>query len=226
MLDEGRLLGPEHRVSGPVERVLYLKRLPVLTMLTGAQLGLVADQMGERFFAKGSTLLREGEAPGALYFPIEGPRPPHQPRPRARPRRARPGRGPVPRARARRARPGRGGGDGHAGPGAQRGHDHRHLRGQLRDPPSRHSGGVAPDRRARGEGAGGRLLPVGPRRGAAAAAARAGPHRADLLPAEVARVHPAQHQRPGPARARAHRGPHAGGHDDLARRRGHRAGAR
>jgi CRP-like cAMP-binding protein len=72
MLDDGRLLGPEHRASGPVERVLYLKRLPLLTMLSGAQLGLVADQMGERFFAKGKVLLREGEAPGALYFPIEG----------------------------------------------------------------------------------------------------------------------------------------------------------
>jgi len=72
MLDDGRLLGLEHRVSGPVERVLALKRMPVLTMLTGAQLGLVADQMGERFFAKGTALLREGEAPGALYFPIEG----------------------------------------------------------------------------------------------------------------------------------------------------------
>jgi CRP-like cAMP-binding protein len=72
MLDEGRLLGPEHRSSGRVERVLYLKRLPVLSMLTGPQLALVADQMEERFFAKGTALLREGEAAGALYFPIEG----------------------------------------------------------------------------------------------------------------------------------------------------------
>jgi CRP-like cAMP-binding protein len=72
MLDEARLLGPEHQSRGPVERLLYLKRLPLLAMLSGAQLGVVADQMGEHFFAKGSTLLREGEAPPALYFPIEG----------------------------------------------------------------------------------------------------------------------------------------------------------
>jgi CRP-like cAMP-binding protein len=72
MLDEGHLLGHEQRVSGPVERVLYLKRLPLVNTLTGPQLALVADQIGERFFSKGSVLLREGEPPGALYFPIEG----------------------------------------------------------------------------------------------------------------------------------------------------------
>ena len=72
MLDEGRLLRPEHQSAGPVERLLYLKRMPLLAMLSGTQLGVVADQMRERFFAKGSVLLREGEAPGALYFPIEG----------------------------------------------------------------------------------------------------------------------------------------------------------
>ena len=72
MLDEARLLRPEEQTAGPVERLLYLKRMPLLSMLSGTQLGLVADQMGERFFAKGSVLLREGEAPPALYFPIEG----------------------------------------------------------------------------------------------------------------------------------------------------------
>lgn len=72
MLDEGRLLGHEQRVSGSVERVLYLKRLPMVSTLTGPQLALVADQIGERFFPKGTVMLREGEAPGAVYFPIEG----------------------------------------------------------------------------------------------------------------------------------------------------------
>src|SRR5262249_45685237 len=72
MLDEGRLLGHEQRVSGPVERVLLLKRLPMVSTLASPQLALVADQMAERFFPKGSVLLREGEAPGALYFPVEG----------------------------------------------------------------------------------------------------------------------------------------------------------
>jgi CRP-like cAMP-binding protein len=72
MLDEGQLLGHEQRVSGPVERVLALKRLPMVNTLSGPQLALVADEMSERFFPKGTVLLREGEAPGALYFPIEG----------------------------------------------------------------------------------------------------------------------------------------------------------
>jgi CRP-like cAMP-binding protein len=72
MLDEGRLLGHENRISGRVERVLLLKRLPMVSTLSGSQLALVADQMGERFFPKGSVLLLEGEAPGALYFPVEG----------------------------------------------------------------------------------------------------------------------------------------------------------
>ncbi|HEY8148532.1 MAG TPA: Crp/Fnr family transcriptional regulator, partial [Vicinamibacteria bacterium] len=72
MLDEGRLLGHEQRISGSVERVLLLKRLPMVSTLTGPQLAFVAEQIGERFFPKGSVLLREGEAPGALYFPVEG----------------------------------------------------------------------------------------------------------------------------------------------------------
>jgi CRP-like cAMP-binding protein len=72
MLDEGRLLGHEQRISGSVERVLLLKRLPMVSTLSGPQLALVAEQIGERFFPKGSVLLREGEAPGALYFPVEG----------------------------------------------------------------------------------------------------------------------------------------------------------
>src|SRR5262249_5562000 len=72
MLDEGQLLGHEQRVSGPVERVLALKRLPVVSALSGPQLALVADEMSERYFPKGTVMLREGEPPGALYFPIEG----------------------------------------------------------------------------------------------------------------------------------------------------------
>ena len=52
--------------------VLLLKRLPMVSTLSGPQLAFVAEQIGERFFPKGSALLREGEAPGALYFPVEG----------------------------------------------------------------------------------------------------------------------------------------------------------
>ncbi|HUG55342.1 MAG TPA: cyclic nucleotide-binding domain-containing protein [Vicinamibacteria bacterium] len=72
MLDEGRLLEHEQRISGPVERILYLKRLPIVSTLGGAQLASVAEQMGERFFPRGSVMLREGEPPAALFFPVEG----------------------------------------------------------------------------------------------------------------------------------------------------------
>jgi len=72
MLDDGRLLGHEQHVTGPVERVLLLKRMAMVNTLSGAQLALVAEQIGERFFPKGSVLLREGEPPAALYFPVEG----------------------------------------------------------------------------------------------------------------------------------------------------------
>src|SRR4051794_25560630 len=44
----------------------------MVSTLTGPQLAIVAEEFAERFFPKGSVLLREGEAPGALYFPIEG----------------------------------------------------------------------------------------------------------------------------------------------------------
>jgi CRP-like cAMP-binding protein len=44
----------------------------MVSTLSGPQLALVAEQIGERFFSKGSALLREGEPPGAIYFPVEG----------------------------------------------------------------------------------------------------------------------------------------------------------
>ncbi len=47
MLDEGRLLGHEQRISGSVERVLLLKRLPMVSTLTGPQLAFVAYQIGK-----------------------------------------------------------------------------------------------------------------------------------------------------------------------------------
>src|SRR5438105_2629146 len=72
MLDEGQLLGHEQRVSGAVERMGCLRRLPVVGTLPGPQLALVAEQMGERFFKKGSVLLRQGEPVAALYFVMEG----------------------------------------------------------------------------------------------------------------------------------------------------------
>ena len=66
MLDEGRLLGHEQRISGPVERVLLLKRLQIASTLTGPQLALVAEQIGERFGVDLRTVPVVGDTPRDL----------------------------------------------------------------------------------------------------------------------------------------------------------------
>ena len=70
MLDEGRAAEP--RAGGQVERILYLKQLPVIGTLPSSDLALVADRMHERFFKKGEWLLREGEPARAFYAVIDG----------------------------------------------------------------------------------------------------------------------------------------------------------
>jgi len=56
----------------PLQRLLYLKRLPTLSTLPAAELSAIAEQAQERFFPAGSVLLREGEPVGAVYFVVEG----------------------------------------------------------------------------------------------------------------------------------------------------------
>jgi CRP-like cAMP-binding protein len=70
MLDEGRAAEP--RAGSQVERILYLKQLPVIGNLPSADLTLVADRMRERFFRKGEEVLREGEPTRAFYAVTDG----------------------------------------------------------------------------------------------------------------------------------------------------------
>lgn len=55
-----------------LERLLYLKRLPTFGGLPGSELAVIADVAQERFFPKGTVILREGEPIGAVYFVVEG----------------------------------------------------------------------------------------------------------------------------------------------------------
>src|SRR2546427_3293015 len=57
---------------GTVERILSLKRIPMLAGLSPEDLAVVAEHGRERFFPKGSVLLREGEPIPALYALLDG----------------------------------------------------------------------------------------------------------------------------------------------------------
>jgi CRP-like cAMP-binding protein len=56
----------------PVERLLYLKRLPTLGNLPAADLTLIGELAQERFFPRGSVIYREGEPIPAMHFVVEG----------------------------------------------------------------------------------------------------------------------------------------------------------
>ena len=72
MLDEARASEAEPRAGGQIERILYLKQLPVIGTLPSSDLVLVADRMRERFFKKGDWLLRESEPVRAFYAVLDG----------------------------------------------------------------------------------------------------------------------------------------------------------
>lgn len=57
---------------GAFERILHLRRLRLLERLPPTYLAVVAEAARERFFPKGSTLLREGEPVGSIHVVIEG----------------------------------------------------------------------------------------------------------------------------------------------------------
>ncbi len=56
----------------PLERLLYLKRIPLLAGLPASELLALADAANERFFPKGSILFREGDAASSMHFVVEG----------------------------------------------------------------------------------------------------------------------------------------------------------
>lgn len=62
----------DKRTVGAVERILSLKRIPILAGLATEQLAVVGEHGRERLFAKGSVLLREGEPIPALYAVLDG----------------------------------------------------------------------------------------------------------------------------------------------------------
>ena len=65
MPDTGRLLPP-------LERMLHLKRVPMLSGLPGSEIAIVADAASERFFPKGALVYREGEPVGSVHFVVQG----------------------------------------------------------------------------------------------------------------------------------------------------------
>src|SRR5262245_33792003 len=58
--------------TGTVERMLSLKTIPMFFGLSHEDLAAVAGLGRERFFPKGSALLREGEPIPALYAVLDG----------------------------------------------------------------------------------------------------------------------------------------------------------
>ena len=60
------------RLVPPLERLLHLKRVPMLSGLSAADLAVVADAATERFLPAGSVVFREGEPVGSVHFVVEG----------------------------------------------------------------------------------------------------------------------------------------------------------
>ena len=59
------------RVSG-LERMLHLKRIPLLAGLPSPDVAILADACGERAFPRGAVVFREGEPAGSVHFVLRG----------------------------------------------------------------------------------------------------------------------------------------------------------
>ncbi len=60
------------RLLPPLERMLHLKRVPMLSGLPSSEIAIVADAACERFFPKGALVYREGEPVGSVHFVVQG----------------------------------------------------------------------------------------------------------------------------------------------------------
>ena len=60
------------RYVGPVERLIYLRTLPTISLLPPGELAQMAHNTRERFFKKGSRLIEEGREAGHVFFIVEG----------------------------------------------------------------------------------------------------------------------------------------------------------
>ena len=65
MLETGHLLPP-------LERMLHLKRVPMLSGLPSSEIAVIADAASERFFPGGALVFREGEPVGSVHFVVQG----------------------------------------------------------------------------------------------------------------------------------------------------------
>ncbi len=60
------------RAVPPLERLLYLKRVPLLSGLPAAEVAVLADAAQERFFPRGAIVFREEDPASAIHFVAEG----------------------------------------------------------------------------------------------------------------------------------------------------------
>ncbi len=60
------------RVVAPLERLLHLKRIPLLSGLPASEVAAFADAASERFFPSGAVVFREGDPAGSMFFVVEG----------------------------------------------------------------------------------------------------------------------------------------------------------
>ena len=60
------------RLVPPLERMLYLERVPMLSGLSGSHIAVIADAATERFFPAGTVVFREGEPVGSVHFVVQG----------------------------------------------------------------------------------------------------------------------------------------------------------
>lgn len=60
------------RAVPPLERLLHLKRIPLLSGLPAPEIAAIADVVQERFFAKGEEVFREDAPANAALFVVEG----------------------------------------------------------------------------------------------------------------------------------------------------------
>jgi CRP-like cAMP-binding protein len=60
------------RAVPALERLLYLKRIPLLAGLEASEVAVLADAAIERYFQKGAVVFREGEPASSMHFVVEG----------------------------------------------------------------------------------------------------------------------------------------------------------
>jgi CRP-like cAMP-binding protein len=63
---------PEPRAVPPLERMLHLKRVPLLAGLPSGEIAVLADAADERFYPRGAVVFREGEPVGSVHFVVSG----------------------------------------------------------------------------------------------------------------------------------------------------------